>query len=246
MNAVVLRPWLEGIPVKSCLPLGILVSAALAAFAPHPARCGPVCPTTELSLSTADVYTTTAAALDTSRTPSSGQFSVAYDLVSGTFRFFYCCSILPTYVTARDAYDVAGVPAGTPVSVTATFTVDDTIFDSGSCGGTGCSGSFAASIQHGTDSARASHSPSLFRGARATYHDVVQLPLTIVAGQPETIAFGMSARRATGGSHGASASGSITFTGLPPGAAVTSCQGFGGNPTPARTSSWGRIKLLYR
>lgn len=231
--------------MKSRLLLGILVSAALAASAPHPARCGPLCPATELSLSTADVYTTTAAALDTSST-SFGQFSVAYDLVSGTFRFFYCCSIRPTYVTARDAYDVAGVPAGTPVPVTASFTVDDTIFDSGSCGGSGCSGTFTASIQHGTDTAQASHSPSLFAGARAIYHDVVQLPLTIIAGQPETIAFGMWARRATGGSHGASASGSIAFTGLPPGAAVTSCQGFGGNPTPARTPTWGRIKLLYR
>jgi hypothetical protein len=75
---------------------------------------------------------------------------------------------------------------------------------------------------------------------------VVQLPFTIVAGQPETLEFEFWARRSPGGSHGTIATGTIRFTGLSPGQSVISCQGFGGQPTPVRRTSWGTLKLIYR
>jgi hypothetical protein len=77
--------------------------------------------------------------------------------------------LLHTFVDASDAYDVSGVPPGTPVALTATLSVD------GAISTTGCGGS-----------------------------------------------------------------------GPPPGASVTSCRGYSLGPTPAKPSSWGRLKIRYR
>jgi len=39
----------------------------------------------------------------------------------------------------------------------------------------------------------------------------------------------------------------LSFSGLPAGAVVTSCNGYlGGNPVPTRLTSWGRLKQIYR
>jgi len=38
----------------------------------------------------------------------------------------------------------------------------------------------------------------------------------------------------------------FTFEGLPDGYSITSCQGYGNNPTPASNRSWGSIKASYR
>jgi hypothetical protein len=40
--------------------------------------------------------------------------------------------------------------------------------------------------------------------------------------------------------------GAMRFTSLPPGYSLRSCQGFAGVPVAVRTSSWGRIKQIYR
>jgi len=60
------------------------------------------------------------------------------------------------------------------------------------------------------------------------------------------VAFGFSASRALGGSHGAVADGTIRFTGLSAGQSVISCQGFAGQITPVRRVSWGSVKTIYR
>ena len=40
--------------------------------------------------------------------------------------------------------------------------------------------------------------------------------------------------------------GSFTFVGLPAGYGVVSCQGFASSPTPATSTTWGRVKARYR
>ena len=75
---------------------------------------------------------------------------------------------------------------------------------------------------------------------------LLPLPLLLAAGQPERITFRLSGQRSPGGSHASEAHGVIGFTGLPPGVGITSCQGYSGTATPARRTSWGRLKTLYR
>jgi len=203
----------------------------------------PACPSSQLTLSTPTVFTTSAAALDTSYLLN----RLRYDLVTGALHLSYCCSINPTDMVVRDAYDVTGVPAGTPVSLTVEVPVNGEIYDSGSCGGSGCGGSFLAVIHHGSDSTSyLFSSPPLYFGAHVAFSGLVSLPLTIVAGQPETLGFEFWARRSLGGSHGAEADGVIRFTGLSEGQSVISCQGFAGQITPTHRASWGALKTLYR
>jgi hypothetical protein len=221
----------------------VAVCAEIARATPGLAATQSACPASDLSLSTVATYTTTAAALDSSYLLNRLQF----DLVAGILSLDYCCSINPTYMNARDAYDVIGVPAGTPVSLSVEVPVSGEIYDSGGCGGSGCGGSFYASIDHGAEHAQyLFSSPPLYYGARASFSGTAQLPLTIVAGLPETVSFQFWARRALGGSHGAHAQGVIRFTGLPAGASIVSCQGFAGQITPVLRTSWGGLKTIYR
>lgn len=49
------------------------------------------------------------------------------------------------------------------------------------------------------------------------------------------------------GTESANISGSLSFADLPEGYAVVSCQGYVSEPAvPARTTSWGRLKAIYR
>jgi hypothetical protein len=218
----------------------LAISAALLALSHAAAQSA--CPSSEFSLSSAAVTTTSAASLDTSYFANRLQ----YDLVAGTLNLSYCCSLSPTYMIVRDSYDVTGVPPGTPVSLVVAVPVSGEIYDSGGCGGSGCSGHFLASIRRGAEYTRYTFdSPALFNGARISFSDVVQLPFTIVAGQPETLEFEFWARRSPGGSHGTIASGTIQFAGLSVGQSVISCQGYAG-PTPVHRSSWGALKSHYR
>ncbi len=191
------------------------------------------------------IFTSTASEFDSTHA-SFPTFRVAYDLVAGTVEMYHCCSLGITSVKASDLYDVAGVPAGTPVPLIVTFTVDGEAWDAGFCGGSGCGGILASSIQNGDQFNEVVNAPTLFAGNRAQYHDVIELPVTIVAGQPERIDFKIWGTRSPGGSHGSTGMGTIRFEGLPTGASITSCQGYGGTTTPARRTSWGSIKAIYR
>jgi len=218
----------------------LAITAALLALSHAAARSA--CPSSEFSLSTVAVTTTLAATLDTSYSLNRLQ----YDLVAGTLNLSYCCSLNPTYMIVRDTYDVTGVAPGTPVALVVSVPVSGEIYDSGRCGGSGCSGHFLASIRHGPEYTQYAYdSPALFDGARISFSGVVQLPFTIVAGQPETLEFEFWARRSPGGSHGAIATGTIQFSGLSAGQSVVSCQGFAGL-TPTHRTSWGALKSHYR
>ena len=218
-------------------------AAALALIAARPPHAGaqPICPRSELKLATTDVIVSTSAAAETTDTV---WLRAGYDLVAGTVRMYQCCFLSHTYAIARDAYDVSGVAPGTPVAVTVEFPFDGSVWTAG-CGGSGCGGVLAGFLRHGSAVAEGIHSVHLFQGS-AEVHDVLRLPVTIVAGRPETIEFELRGYRTPGGSHGSEGTGTIRFTGLPPGASVISCQGYAGQVTPARRTSWGTVKTIYR
>jgi hypothetical protein len=145
---------------------------------------------------------------------------------------------------AFDAFDVAGVPAGTVVNAVATLTVDGAVWTDG-CGGSGCGGFYWVWFRHGNDSLQVLQSDHLFSG-RVDHHDVIQLPVTFTAGQPELLSIRAHGQRSPGGAHHSEATCVLTFSGLPAGAGVVSCKGYSGAIVPARPNSWGRLKTMYR
>lgn len=229
--AILPHRWLISLTVAS---LGLSATAAHASSFTTP------CPTNQLHFGNGTVFTSTAATFDSTR----NEDHVQYDLVTGHVVMRQCCSITGVLTDVYDDYDVVGAPAGTPVSLTVVLTVDGAVWTF-NCGGAGCAGHYVARIIHGTDATQANHSDNIFNG-RIEHHDVVTLPLTIVAGQPERLRFFLAGGRAPGGSHGSEAIAVISFTGLSAGMSVVSCQGFAGAVTPVRRSTWGQLKTWYR
>ena len=78
-----------------------------------------------------------------------------------------------------------------------------------------------------------------------TISDSVEVEITASIGKPFLVQYGLLGG---GGEHGSgSASGQLAFRGLPPDVLVTSCHGFTqGGSTPARPTSWGQLKQIYR
>lgn len=217
--------------------------ATLAAVASTASARSVPCPNSEATLVGTTVYPV-AATFDSSATTLAGAGHAAYRLPDGTLSMSQCCALATTSVLAVDAFDASGVAPGTPVAVTVELTVDGSVSTLG-CGGSGCSGMYGARILHGTDSTEVIHSEAMFSGSRA-FHDVLTLPVTIVAGRPEVIRFLLFGHRNPGGSHASEGTGTYRFPGLPAGVTVTSCQGYPSPSVPARPTSWGRIKLTYR
>jgi hypothetical protein len=147
-------------------------------------------------------------------------------------------------VRAGDAYDVAGVPIGTPVPVTVTLSVDGSVSTTG-CGGSGCGGVFVDSLLSGALSDSRTHAIGVFIGS-VGFHDDLTLPITIVAGTPVVIETHFEGFRSPGGNHASQGTGVLRFSGLPPGAVVISCQGYASGPTPTQRPSWGHVKIVYR
>ena len=213
--------------------------ATCAAPAAHAADCPP----SRFSLGGAPETQTTAAVLDTSIN-TFGVKHVAYDLAAGTVFLDQCCSLLATYVQTSDAFDVVGVPAGTPVALTAMLAVDGSVSTAG-CGGSGCGGVFIDSLKSGAVADSRSHAIGVFNGS-VPFHDDLSIPITIVAGAPVQIDIRFVGFRTPGGNHESQGTGHPSFTGMPAGVNVISCQGFNAGVTPTQRSSWGRVKILYR
>lgn len=163
---------------------------------------------------------------------------------AGEYSLHHSGYLAPTVVTARDRFDVTGVPPGTPVTVLATFEITGWAYTDG-CGATGCCGMLVATIRAFPDTAVTTLVGYTYSG-RADFSGAVAVPVTFVAGTPRDIEVEMSARRCPGGAHTVDATGRIQFVGTDPNALVVSCKGFGPTAVPARRSSWGRLKTLYR
>lgn len=176
-------------------------------------------------------------------TVQAGGRLVAYDLRRGTLRLVHTGGVGSAFVRGVDRYTVSGLPNGTRVDFAALLDVDGFSATQG-CGGTGCYLTFAARLGDAGG--------EIERSVEATFApDTVRLvetlrwPLVVEAGVPFELHFELSALRAPGASHWGGGTAALHFGGLPPGATVTSCQGYD-SATPTRTTSWGRIKQIYR
>lgn len=221
--------------------------AVLAGGARVPCAAAAVpCPASEMSISGGVPFTSSAATLDSSAFFGDiGGHRVAYDHPAGTVNVYHCCGLGRTYVKARDAFDVTGVPPGIGVGLVVELIVDGAILSAG-CSASGCWGTLGFSLASGPTFYEGYLTRQMYAPGREEVHGGLLLPVTIVSGQPVTIEYQLWAQRAAGGNHGAEGSGRLRFTGLPEGARVVSCQGFDSAPVPARRSSWGRIRTLYR
>jgi hypothetical protein len=142
---------------------------------------------------------------------------------------------------AHDTYWIVGPAAGSAISCS----VQCAMNGYGNCGARGTlslvaqgqttSGSFANDLTVGP----CNSTPALNSVASLTVSAQVDEPFDV---SEKANLFGPFA---SGGS--AYLSGRLSFTGLPPGYAVVSCNGFGGGPsTPARAMTWGRLRDVYR
>jgi len=208
------------------------------------ARANPECPQSVMRLNSTSTFTSTEPVFDSLLVTPFGSFRTTYDLLQGTVHMDQCCSLNGAEVTASDLFDLSGVPPGTVVSGTVEFTVDGAVSTT-ACGGTGCSGSYGAVLRHGDVTDSRSYSIHLFNG-REEHHDVLVIPLTLTAGQPERVDFNLWGHRNVGGSHASEATGVYRFRGFGSGVRVVSCQGAGAQVTPVRRPSWGALKAIYR
>jgi hypothetical protein len=231
-----------GIMFRTCA-LTAAAALALLAFA-RSATADATCPPDSLRLYNGPVADVTAADHDTSLSNFYGTYHVAWDLTAGSIHMDQCCSLAGAWVKVGDAYDVLGVPVGTAVTVTALLTVSGSVSTSG-CGGSGCGGYYGARLEHGANAPQVVRSVGLFSGS-ASFVDVIPLTFTIVAGTPETLFMSAWGARSPGGSHASQADGVLTFAGLPPGATIVSCQGYGAGVVSSRATTWGRLKTMYR
>jgi|KBSMisStaDraftv2_1062788.scaffolds.fasta_scaffold334345_2 hypothetical protein len=164
-----------------------------------------------------------------------GPTFVTYNVPAGTLSLnMNMCSTSPecgtsANVVVEDDFSLYGLPPGTPVTLTAH--VAGYI-------NAGFGGFSYSNVTAYLKDAFGGQATSVFGTYDAT------LPVAAVAGQTFRLHFELD-----GFALSSSGSGSATFsfTGIPPGAAVTSCQGYvSDHSVAARAMTWGRLKTHYR
>jgi len=152
-----------------------------------------------------------------------------------------------------DAYDSVTVTGGTPGSVihiTAVLNLYGSMMTTNLAGADAYfwigAGSQTVESPHYTLFPNSGRFQS-FSFARLT----VSVRVTAIDGTPFLLRMGAgcgtSLNGCGAGSASASVGGQLTILDLPPGYVLLSCQGFSaGGATPARSESWGRVKIRYR
>jgi hypothetical protein len=220
-----------------------LVAVAATAIALVPTIACAQCPSDSLVMASGAVLLTADPTFRDSLSESSGW--ATGDHREGVFTTYNPGMLSPTAVFLRDRYDVTGVPVGTVVSLTAMVVVQGTVYTSG-CAGSGCCGTCTGTLRSGADTFQGSGSGATFTGS-ASFSFPLMIPFTIVAGTPRDLELELSSRRCPGGSHTVTAVATLGFGNVGDGMQVTSCKGYGGTgPTPARPTTWGRLKTIYR
>jgi hypothetical protein len=207
-----------------CLAAFLTSAVATAAFAA-------VCPLNQFTLGT--IVIKSSQPVETQNSTGGGaRYSIPVGVIQASARCTTpgCISNIGVYV--EDLFTVTGLPPGTPVPLTAHFLLDIL----GGQSGPGQSSS-SANIQDTNANIASISSPQ-------TDHDLV-LPVAATAGQPFQLRFEIQCSNV--GPTTTPGGGAFSFTGLPPGTGIISCQGYlSGTPVATRTSSWGRLKILYR
>ena|SRR5689334_3589799 len=138
-------------------------------------------------------------------------------------------------VYVEDDFSLYGLPPGTPVALTVHLAGDLEV----SFGGFSSTNTTAYLRDDLGHEVVGSITPTTF-----PRHYDVSLPVAAIAGQPFRLHFELSgnALSTSGGGDGA-----FSFTGLPPGSAVTSCQGYVSDlSVPVAKRTWGALKRFYR
>jgi len=155
------------------------------------------------------------------------------------------CTSARASVDAADDFTIIGPPPGTQV----TFTVVVRL-TGGLTGGSTSSLTALLSDQTGEQSTtfQANLPASIGCNTTGSVNDSLRMGLNYPAGQPFRLEYSIKASLVAICGGWANLTASLRITGLPPGVAVTSCQGFiaGDLAVPARSISWGRLKLQYR
>ncbi len=207
-----------------------------------------VCPPSEWSFTTISGWqATTAAEFDTSSgmTGAIGGVRCTIRVPEGELGVYRCCGLGIAATKLVDDFDVQGVPAGTPVTAIAELEMDGWILGGG-CGGSGCWGNLRGTVTTPSGALSRLLTANVFAVDSVHVSDTVSLPLTFTAGSPARIEFLLEAFKSAGGNNGAHGVGRIHFGSLPAGVRVVSCKGYASDATPARATTWGTLKQLYR
>lgn len=189
---------------------------------------------------------TTAAVLDTifghdATTLCSDSCRAAFDVPHGTLLSYAGsgwggCD--PRTVVSDD-FTMLGLPAGTPVTLTARFDV------SAEAGAFMGDGTVDAQLTVGANSAAVHWGIGTdFAGVGATRTRTLTVPVSALAGAPFTLTCWVGSN--LGELCYGDIRGTFTFDGLPAGASIVSCKGFVEAPTPVNPVSWGSVKARYR
>lgn len=148
-------------------------------------------------------------------------------------------------LSVSDIYQISGPASATaiPFTVRVHLTADmDGYFVDHPHLGHMCYGSSVRSYLNSgsqTDQVEASTNPDCTPNSISSDRT---LALQKLPGEAFTINFGLSVSGLSPGS----IQHALSFDGLPSGYTITSCQGYGSNPTPAAATSWGAVKATYR
>ena len=219
--------------MRTCRALLLLLTTV-------PPIASATCPSTRY-----DLYGVTTTSSETSGSasawnpyyPYDGDGTVSWNAAAGTLSVSDCSAGHHGWAGGQiwmtDDFEILGSPTGVPVRITAALDVSGSSFYDFSYGTT----------SSGALSDATGRSVSGQNGADGLTIRL-QLPLDMVTGVPQQLTY-----MAYG-----SASGFCTRTGarllfpdLPPGMSIVSCRGFQtGAVTATRSTSWGRLKQIYR
>jgi hypothetical protein len=221
----------------SLLPTAGLVNGALA---------NPLCGLNSVFCYNAGTTTST----DASKSCSDPFCSASYDLIHGAF--VVTATPGAAAVAAVDQYRVEGVSPGTPLVFSAELAVNLRAFPFG-CYQAGTSpqtASVSATLREGDSnqsSAPITTPVICYPGYCCAQSIVLDQTIRVTVTRPAGELFTLHFNFVCGGSGGEQGYGQLHFSGLPPGAFVVSCQGYGQDlATAAKGESWGRLKLRYR
>ncbi len=218
-----------------------LALALLAGAAPAAPAAG--CPDNCITVPKYFGFCTSAAAADTTipfdmYTPCHGVDRAGYDIPHGTLfsvshSGFGGCS--PT-TTVEDDFTVLGPAAGTPVALTARLQV--TVLAACILG----PGYVAASLREGA-AGGAGFEWDVMRFDGTPRDTSLAVPVAAVAGTPFRMRFAVQTRM---GECSGTVAGVFSFSDLPAGSSVASCNGYRQQPVPVLPITWGRVKATYR
>jgi hypothetical protein len=159
-----------------------------------------------------------------------------YDLVAGQFSVGATGSGAEAELMTGDIFTISGPSSTRPIPFTVQLAVHVGYYDKGT-----------STVRIGSGDQTQEFS-NLYTGGfpQGSSYQILTLPLSKVAGEHFQLALHLHAfsPNATVTSN-ATASARLTFV-LPPDYVATSSQGYSSVPTPTRTTTWGRLKTIYR